>query len=487
MLEKIFGLKQHNASLKTEIIGGLVTFVAMCYILPINASILGQSGMDPAGVFTMTAIISFIVTMIMGMVANYPIVLSAGMGLNAYFTYTLCMQVGFSWQESMMVLTIAGLLFFAFSLTPVRKMIIEAIPADLKAIISCALGVFIAFVGLRNSGIIVGGATLVELGNFANPGMLIAILTVILCFGLMFIKNKTVSNLAIPIAILIAAIAGVTVSTIMINNGSIVETGGLYVYQGGALDGQTTTLPIAPWISGEKWGLQVDGVRNVFFYGLLSDGGSFNFGESLVKVLTTPATYVAIFSLMFVNLFDTTATLLAVGKNTGIIDENGKMQNYRRAVLADATGALICAPMGTSTVTSFAESNVGVSMGAKTGLAAVVAALMFLLSAFIYPVFSIFTAGSVTAPALVCVGAMIFVGNFKDINLKDPVSGFTAIITVLFALLSYSIANGIGIGLICYVVMMLFSKRAKEVQLPIYIIAGLFVVSFAMNTIMQFL
>ena len=163
------------------------------------------------------------------------------------------------------------------------------------------------------------------------------------------------------------------------------------------------------------------------------------------------------------------------------------MQNYRRAVLADATGALICAPMGTSTVTSFAESNVGVSMGAKTGLAAVVAALMFLLSAFIYPVFSIFTAGSVTAPALVCVGAMIFVGNFKDINLKDPVSGFTAIITVLFALLSYSIANGIGIGLICYVVMMLFSKRAKEVQLPIYIIAVLFVVSFAMNTIMQFL
>ena len=313
MLEKIFGLKKHNASLKTEIIDGLVTFVAMCYILPINASILGQSGMDPAGVFTMTAIISFIVTMIMGMVANYPIVLSAGMGLNAYFTYTLCIGSGFSWQESMIVLTIAGLLFFVFSLTPVRKMIIEAIPKDLKAIISCALGVFIAFVGLKNSGIIIADpeGTLVTLGNFADPGMLIAILTVILCFGLMFIKNKTVSNLAIPIAILVAAVAGVTVSTIMINNGSL------------SLNDKTT-LPIAPWVSGVQWGFQVDGVKNVFLYGIFgaSDpsrsivSGPFDFGESLAKILTTPATYVAIFSMMFVNLFDTTATLLAVGKNT---------------------------------------------------------------------------------------------------------------------------------------------------------------------------
>ena len=193
------------------------------------------------------------------------------------------------------------------------------------------------------------------------------------------------------------------------------------------------------------------------------------------------------FSMMFVNLFDTTATLLAVGKNTGIINEKGEMQNYRKAVLADATGALICAPLGTSTVTSFAESNVGVSMGAKTGLAAVVSALMFLLSAFIFPVFSIFTAGSVTAAALVCVGCMIFVGNIKDVNLKDPIAAFTAIITVLFSLLCYSIANGIGIGLICYIVMMLFARRAKEIKLPIYIIGGLFIVAFTANTIMQFL
>lgn len=491
MLEKIFGLKKHNASLKNEIIGGLITFIAMCYILPINASILGASGMSFAGVFTITAIVSFIVTMIMGLVANYPIVLSAGMGLNAYFTYTLCMQVGFTWQESLIVLTVAGIIFFILSLTPVRKWIIEAIPADLKAIISCALGVFIAFVGLRNSGIIVGGSTLVELGNLANPSTLIAIIAVVLCFGLMFIKNKTVSTLAIPIAILIAAVAGVIVSSIMINNGTLaLNADGQYAYvfgEGNSLDGVVSTLPIAPWISGEKWGFQVDEVSKVFLYGLLNDETKFDFGAALAKVFTTPATYVAIFSMMFVNLFDTTATLLAIGKKTGIIDENGKMQNYRRAVLADATGALICAPLGTSTVTSFAESNVGVSMGAKTGLAAVMAALMFLLSAFIYPVFSIFTAGSVTAPALVCVGAMIFVGNFKDIDLKDPISGFTAIITILFSLLCYSIANGIGIGLICYIVMMLFAGRAKEVKLPIYVIGGLFVVAFAANTIMQFL
>ena len=250
MFEKLFGLKKKQASLKTEIIAGLVTFIAMCYILPINASILSDMGMNQLGVFAITAIVSFIVTMIMGLVANYPIVLSAGMGLNAYIAYTLptynevtCPN-GFLWQEKMLILTIAGLIFFILSLTPVRKWIIEAIPADLKAIISCALGVFIAFVGLRNSGIIVGGSTLVELGDFANPGMLIAILSVILCFGLMQCKNKLIVNLAIPISILVAAVAGVVTSSIMISNGALDVATNKFV--GGILDGKSSTLPIAP-------------------------------------------------------------------------------------------------------------------------------------------------------------------------------------------------------------------------------------------------
>lgn len=487
IINKFFHIEEKGGSLKNEIIGGLVTFVAMCYILPVNAAILSDMGMSQAGVFAMTAIVGALVTFIMGFVANYPVVLSAGMGLNAYLAYTLCIGAGYNWHQGMILLTVAGLLFFAFSLTPVRKIIIEAIPRDLKAAISSALGAFICFVGLRNSGIIVGGSTLVELGNLINPSTIIALLTVILCFGLMFSKNKLVGTLAIPICIVVSAVAGVITSSIMIKTGGIAQVGETWVYTSDALKSLSCKLPIAPWLdSNVKWGMS--GVKDVLFFGLLNDSydGS-QFVNDLGFVLSRPSSYVAIFSLMFVNLFDTTATLLAVGGNTGIIDDSGKVKNYQRAVLADAIGAGICGPLGTSTVTSFAESNVGVEMGARTGLAAVVAGFMFLLTAFIYPVFSIFTAGSVTAPALVCVGAMIFVNNFKIINLNDKVVAFTSFLTVVFSLLTYSIASGIGIGLIGYIVMMLIARRGKEISVPIYVVAALFVLSFALSAIMPLL
>ena len=475
-LDKLFRLKEHNASLKAEIIGGLATFVAMCYILPVNSSMLASMGMNQAGVFTMTALIGCAVTLIMGLIANYPVVLSAGMGLNAYITYTIALGAGYSWQQAMILLTISGSIFFIISLTPVRKWIVEAIPNNIKYIISAGLGGFICFVGLRNSGIIVSGSTLVQMGNLANPAVIIALLAIILCFGLMFIRHKGISMMAIPITVLVAAIAGLIVSSIMIStSGKDVTT----------FMAENPTLPVAPWLRKDlSFGIG-SGVKDVLFYGALND--SSNLGKDFVKVLTTPASYVAIFSLIFVQLFDATATLLAVGRNAGIIGEDGKIKNSRRAFLADSTGALICAPLGTSTVTPFAESNVGVGMGAKTGLAAVVAALMFLLSAFIYPVFSIFSAGSVTAPALVCVGAMIFVGNLKDINWEDRIIGFTAFITLIFTLLCYSIATGIGIGLISYCVMMLFANRRKEVPIAIYVIACLFVVSFVLTAIMPFI
>ena len=485
--DRFFHISEKGSSLKNEIIGGLIVFVAMCYILPVNASILSDMGMDKMGVFAMTAIVGALVTFIMGAVANYPVVLSAGMGLNAYLAYTIAGSAGYSWHQCMILLTIAGILFFILSLTPVRKVIIEAIPKDLKLIISSALGAFICFVGLRNSGVIVGGATLVELGNLLNPSTIIAIVSIILCFGLMFSKNRIVSTLAIPICILFAAVAGVITSSIMIGNGSLASVSGNWLYTSKTLAGLDVKLPIAPWLDKSvKWGMS--GVGNVVGFGLFNAGYSgAAFGKDIVHVLTSPTSYVAIFSLMFVNLFDTTATLLAVGRNTGILDENGKMQNYKKAVLADAVGAAVCGPLGTSTVTSFAESNVGVEMGAKTGFAAIVAGLLFLLSAFIYPVFSIFTAGSVTAPALVCVGALIFVSNFKDINFSDRITSFTGFITVIFSLLTYSIASGIGIGLICYVLMMCFARRGKEISLPIYIVAGLFVVSFALSAILPLL
>lgn len=487
-LDKIFHLSEKKTSVKNEIIGGLITFIAMCYILPVNASILSAMGMNTMGVFAMTALVGALVTFIMGFVANYPVVLSAGMGLNAYLAYTISINAGFSWQQCMILLTISGILFFVFSLTPIRKIIIESIPKDLQLIISSALGAFICFVGLKNSGVIVqDGGTLVTLGSLLNPSTLIAIVSIVLCFGMMFSKNKVLSTLAIPFCILFAAIAGVITSSIMISNGSLEYVSEAWTYKSDALSGMAVKLPIAPWLDKNvEWGMS--GIKDVLFFGLLdSSYTGQDFQSNIIKVFSNPTSYVAIFSLMFVNLFDTTATLLAVGRNTGIIDENGKMQNYQKAVLADAVGAAVCGPLGTSTVTSFAESNIGVEMGARTGLAAVVAGLMFLLSGFIYPVFSIFTAGSVTAPALVCVGAMIFVGNFKDINFSDRVVAFTGFIMVIFSLLTYSIASGIGIGLIAYVVMMLFSKRRKEVCLPIYIITLFFILSFALSAILPLL
>lgn len=472
---KLFHLREKNASVKNEIIGGLFTFVAMCYILPVNSSILHDMGMNQAGVFAMTALLSFAVTMIMAIATDYPVVLSAGMGLNAYITYTVALGAGFTWPQAMILLTISGILFFAISLTPVRKWIIDAIPRNIKLIISASLGGFICFVGLRNSGIITAGSTLVELGSLVNPAVLIALICSILCFGLMFVKSTTISNLAIPIAVLLAALIGIIVSTIAISTGSE----GVEAYMA-----NNPNMPIAPWLRSDlSWGMS--GVDEVLFYGTLN--GNNSFGDDLVKVLTNPTSYVAIFSLIFVNIFDTTATLIAVGRGTDMMDEDGNMQNYRRVLIADATGALVCAPLGTSTVTSFAESNVGVRLGAKTGLAATVSASCFLLSAFIYPIFSIFTAGSVTAPALICVGAMIFVGNLKDIDWKDRFIGFTAFITVIFALLCYSVASGIGFGLICFCIMKLFAGEKKDVHPVIYIIACAFVLSFFLTALLPYL
>lgn len=477
VFERLFKIKERGSNLRNEIIGGLVIFVAMCYILPVNSQILSDMGMDKSGVFAMTALVGAVVTLIMGLVANYPVVLSAGMGLNAFIAYSISSD--YNWQQRMLLLTIAGILFFLFSLTPVRKIIIEAIPKGLKAAISAGLGAFICFVGLKNSGIISANAsTYVGLGNLADPGVLIAILCVFLCFGLMFVKNKMIASLAIPISIGVCAIAGLITFLSLYHSGNLVAENGAF----------NTSLPIAPWLDNNA-SFGMDGIKNVVFFGVFgNEGYSINrFGDDLVFIFSQPESYVAIFSLMFVNLFDTTATLLAVGNATNIIDENGKMRDSQKVILADATGALICAPLGTSTVTSFAESNVGAELGAKTGLAAVVAALLFVLSSFIYPVFSIFTSGSVTAPALICVGALIFVNNFKQIGFDDRIMAFTGFIVVVFSLLTYSVANGIGIGLIAYIIMMLIGRRHREIHLSIYIIGCLFVVSFALTALMPYL
>ena len=483
-LERIFHIKEKGSNIGKEILGGAITFIAICYILPVNAGILNYMGMDTSGVFAMTAILSCVVTLIMAFVANYPITLSTGMGLNAYLAYTLSEGLGFNtWQQKMILLTITGIIFFIFSLTPIRKIIIEAIPKKVQLIISMALGAFIALVGLKSSSIIsANSSTLVQLTDFDNPGVVIALVGTFIGLVFMFCKSKMLSQLGIPAALVITAIAAVIATAILQKNGVSAET-----------ITNTYKLPLLPWTkeAGVSWG--ISGVDQVFAYGLLGKDASGNalysvktLGNDLVTIFTNPASYIAIFSLMFVNLFDTTATLLAVGSSAGFIDENGKMQNYRRAVIADASGALICGPCGTSTLTSFAESNIAIEMGARTGLAAFTSAFLFLLSAFIYPIFSIFTAGCVTAPALICVGVLIMFGAGKNLDFKDMSIAFVTFLTLLFTILTYSLSTGIGIGIISYIVICLAQRKLKEINIPLYAIGALFIISFVLTALMKY-
>ena len=488
----MFNLKEKGTTIKNELIGGVIAFIAMCYILPLNSVILSDMGMNSAGVFAITALLSAAVCIAMGFIANYPIALSAGMGLNAFLAYTLSDSLGFtSWQQKMILLTIMGILFFILSLTPIRKKIIESIPLNLRGIISASLGGFILFVGLKGSGVIVAnGTTLVTLGNFLDPAMLISFIGILATIGLLFVKNEIIQNLAIPMGVATVALIGVIISSIFVSNGNMELVDGAWLYNFGAnhpLTGVTSNLPVGPWFdSSIKFGLDFESIGKVFAFGLFSgEYSGQNFVDDLVHILTTPTAYIAIFSLMFVKLFESTATLIAVGSKAGFIEENGEFKNYKRVVMVDATGTLVSGPLGTSAVTPFVESNVGVSLGARSGLMAIVVGVLFLLSTFIYPVFSIFTSGAVTAPALVAVGLMIMVNSLKDVNFKEDFAiGIVAMITIVFTILTYSIANGIGIGIIAYIIVMLISKRQNEITVPLYVIAGLYIVSFVLTAIM---
>ncbi len=462
-LNKIFKFEERGSKLTNEILGGLVTFLAMIYILPTNANILGSMGMDSSGVFVATAIISGVVSLIMGLYGNFPLILSAGMGVNAYLAYTVYAELG-SWQSALILMFIAGIIFAAISLSPLRRMMINAIPKDIKYIISAGLGAFIAFVGFKASGLIVGsGATFVTIGSLKDPMVLLALLGLILVIVFMFIKNKRLNQLAIPLSMLIVVVLGIFVWN---------EFGLEPIHNGNAVTFHFDNL-VAIFKDPTKWGGR--GIEKVAFK--IFDGKDWK------AVFTNPSSYAFIFSLVLVNLFDTTATILAVGRGAGIMNEEGEIVGGNKVVLADSVGAVICAPLGTSTVTSFAESGIAVEMGSKTGLSATVAGLLFLLSAFIYPLFYLFTETAVTSMALISVGGLIFVNNLKDINWEDRIVGFTAFFTIMLILLTYSISDGLGFGIIFYTLMMLVSRRGKEIKLPMYIVAAIFVVYFVLKAI----
>ena len=459
-LDRYFHISERGSTIGRELIGGLIVFLAMIYILPVNTNILSTGmGISSGAVFAATAICSAACTIFMGIFAKFPVALSAGMGMNTFIAFTVCGILGYTWGEALTLIVIAGILFFILTLTPLREKIINAIPKSLKLIISAGLGAFICFVGLKMGGIIqADSGTFVKLGNLTTPTVLLTLFGILLVLFLLNFKNPTIKKLAIVIAMAATAIIGVIL--------------GLLNVEG------------MPTFSTNNLG-NISEIKETF-------GTCFKV-ENL-KVLGDFRSYAIIFSLIFVNLFDTTATLLAVGKDAKILDENGQMIGGKKAMLADAGGAIICGILGTSTVTSFAESTIGVESGARTGLCSTFTGILFGLTLLIYPAFSIFapvqigadSLTPITSLALVALGAMMF-SNLKEIDWDDKIIVFTGFISIILMILCYSISDGLGFGIIAYCIMMLGAGRGKEVHPLIYGIGCFYVLNFALSAIIPLL
>ena len=434
-MENFFKLEENGTNVKTEILAGITTFLAMAYILAVNPSILHDAGMPKSGVFFATAISSGLVSILMGVLANYPVALSSGMGVNALFTYTIVAKMGLSWRGALACVLVSGIIFVLITVTNIRKMIINAIPSQLKLAIGAGIGFFVAFVGLKNAGIIVTSpATLVSLGSFTKPSVLLALIGIIVTLVLV-VRNVPAG---VFVGLVITAIIGVIMNAL------------------GFAD-----MP------------QFTGVASTSFDVSLVGQALNGFGE----LFSHPQCWLAIFSLLFVDFFDTAGTLVAVAGKTKLMDENGELKNVERALLADSIGTCFGALMGTSTVTSFVESASGVGVGGRTGLTACVTGVLFLLASFLSPLLSIVTY-SVTAPALVVVGIMM-AQQLKGIDWDNMIVASATFITVLVMILGYSISNGIAAGFIVYAAGMIAGGKAKEVNWIVWVLSLLFIFYFA--------
>lgn len=444
MLEKVFKLKEKNTNVKTEIIAGITTFLAMAYILGVNPLILGDAGMDTPSVFMATAISAGFASIVMGVIANYPVSLAAGMGVNALFAYTICGTMGFSWQAALAGVSVSGLIFIVISVTGIRKAIINAIPIQLKLAIGAGIGFFIAFVGLKNAGIIVANpSTFVGLGNLADPTVLLAVFGILVTIALLALKVPA----GVFVGMVITAVIGII-------------CGSFFGMEG---------MPVLPESIFET-SFQMNGL------GAFMDG----FGELFANPLTT---FVVIFSFLFVDFFDTAGTLVAVANRIGLVNEKGELENAEQALLADAIGTVAGAALGTSTVTSFVESTSGVEVGGKTGLTACTTGVMFFISILFAPIILSAVTNAVTAPALVVVG-ILMAQQLKGIDWEDFVYGTAGFVTIIAMILTYSISNGIAFGFIAYTVAMIASGKAKEIHVTVWVLIVIFVIYFALPQLM---
>ena len=451
MLERLFKISQNNSTVKTEITGGLTTFMTMAYILAVNPSVLSAAGMDPTAVLLATAIASFIGTVCMGVFANLPIALSAGMGLNGYLAYTVVMGYGYSWQVALLAVFVEGLIFIALSLTNVREAIFNAIPISLKRGVSVGIGLFIAFIGLQNAGLAVDSATLVTITSFTENFHTSGICAILALVGLLIMAALHIYRVKGAI------LFGILTTWVL---GMLCEVIGLYVPDAAA--GYYTLFPTMSMTDFSKLGLTL--------------GQCFTVDLDAVGIVNF---LIVILSFLFVDLFDTLGVLVGVATKGDMLDENGRLPQIKPALMADAVATTMGAVLGTSTITSFVESASGVAAGARTGLAALVTALLFLLSMFFAPIF-IAIPSFATAPALILVG-FLMLGTVREIqfdeeNMVDAIPAYLAIIAMP---LFYSISEGISLGIISYVILRILAGRWKEVSPLMYVLAVLFILKYA--------
>ncbi len=451
MFEKVFKLKENNTNVKTEIMAGLTTFMTMAYILAVNPSILGDAGMNSTAVLLATCLASFIGTALMALLANYPFALSAGMGLNAYMAYTVVGAMGYSWQVALLAVFVEGIIFIVMSLTNVREAIFNAIPMPLKNAVSVGIGLFIAFIGLQNAGLSVGNSsTLVTItsftDNFSTSGIS-ALLAIIgtLATAIMYIKGFKG-----------AILFGILGTWVL---GMLCQLVGIYVPDAAA--GYYSLYPAFGMTDFSALGETFGQCFNVD----MSNVGIFNF-------------IVVICSFLFVDVFDTLGTLIGVSAKADMLDKDGKLPRIRPALLADAIATSGGAILGTSTTTTFVESSSGVAAGGRTGLTSMTTALLFLISMFFAPVFTAIPSFA-TAPALIIVGFLMFSGivNLK-LDSKDYTTAIPAYICIIAMPLFYSIAEGISMGVISFVIINLICGKRKEISPVMYILAVLFVLKY---------
>lgn len=452
MIEKLFKISENGTTIKTEVIGGITTFMTMAYILAVNPNLLGNefgSAMDPTAVLIATCLASFVGTLAMALLANYPFALAPGMGLNAYFSFTVCGAMGYSWKVALMAVFVEGLIFIVLSLTSVREAIFDAIPSTLKKGVSAGIGLFIAFIGLQGAHLVVANdSTLITYVDFAGSWHTQGICAVLALIGLLLTAILYIKNVKGSILI------GIIATWIL---GMLAQAAGIYT-----IDAENGFYSLYPSMAFTDF----TSIGKTFGQCFTADFGNVRIFDFIVVLL----------SFLFVDMFDTIGTLIGVSSKAGMLDKDEKLPRIKPALLADAIATSVGAIFGTSTTTTFVESSAGVGEGARTGLASVVTGFLFLLAIFFAPIFTAIP-GFATAPALIFVG-FLMVSAILKVDFEDATEAVPAYLCLIAMPLMYSISEGIAIGVISYVIINVICGKKEKITPLMYVLAVLFVCKY---------